>query len=525
MSPIRVLRGLFLGGVGGFLGWLLTEFLPLPYPFAPARFEQPGAVLPLVHPASMGLLGAVLGIAIGGALGLSEGVGEGTRSRFTRTMLAFLLAGFFGGFLGLSIGQQLYGVLGGNPNTASLGASDFLPQLFARALGWALIGLFMGVALGLPNLSIRRMINGAVGGGMGGFLAGAVFQVMAFTRLFGGMQSRLVGFVILGAAIGFFISLVAEALKRVWVKVLIGRNEGREHVVDQAIAYVGRDELADIPVFLDPAVPRRIASFRLTGGRYALHAESNALPILVNGQSLQPAQVLRDGDAIQFGRVTLGYFEKATATGSSRPVDRIALADMSIPSLVPGATPIPTGGNVCQFCGEMRTAGGGCACSVPDGGYGSPVGAAAPMGGYSDPGYADPGYGGYQQPGGYADPGGYGAAPQPAYGATMMDQAPMGYGPSAGPALTATVGPYAGQSFPLGSEIGIGRDASQEIALAGDTTASRRHARVYYGPSGWMIRDEGSSNGTWVNGVRIQEQPLYPGDDIRIGQTHLRFDG
>jgi pSer/pThr/pTyr-binding forkhead associated (FHA) protein len=38
------------------------------------------------------------------------------------------------------------------------------------------------------------------------------------------------------------------------------------------------------------------------------------------------------------------------------------------------------------------------------------------------------------------------------------------------------------------------------------------------------VRDEGSSNGTFVNGVRIQEQPLFPGDIIRVGSTELRFE-
>jgi pSer/pThr/pTyr-binding forkhead associated (FHA) protein len=79
--------------------------------------------------------------------------------------------------------------------------------------------------------------------------------------------------------------------------------------------------------------------------------------------------------------------------------------------------------------------------------------------------------------------------------------------------------------FPLtGMEAGIGRDPAQEIPLAGDGTASRRHARVYQVQGGWMLRDEGSSNGTWVNGVRVQEQPLFPGDAVRVGQTEFRFE-
>jgi pSer/pThr/pTyr-binding forkhead associated (FHA) protein len=515
MSPLRVLRGFVFGALGGVLGWLLVEFL-----FQPARFERPGMVA-TVTPHQQGLLGIALGLAIGGFLGISEGLAEGTMSRFRRAFFTFLVLGAAGGYVGLYFGQILFGRLGGEVDVSRIPLSQFFPQLLIRSVSWMLIGLFLGVVFGVPNLSVRRMWNGAIGGGIGGFLGGFVFQVLVFTRVFQGPQVRFLGFVIIGAAIGFFINLIAEALKRVWVKVLIGRNEGREHVLDTPLAYVGRDELADVPVFLDPSVPKRMASFRLTGGRYALHPESSALPILVNGQPLAQGQVLRDGDAIQFGRITLAYFEKATATGMARPVDRVALADFSMPSVVPGATPIPTGANVCEFCGQQRDpATGACACSVADAGY-APGPAGYPQ---ADPGYgADPqmGYGGMAA-------GGY---PQgdPAYAATVMDPGPApaysDFGAPEGPRLVAVAGPHAGQAFPLyAAELGIGRDPGQEIPLPSDTTASRRHARVFAGGGGWILRDEGSSNGTWINGVRVQEQTLFPGDVVRVGQTEFRFE-
>jgi pSer/pThr/pTyr-binding forkhead associated (FHA) protein len=538
MSPLRVLRGFILGALGGILGWVLTEFLPLPFPFQLARFEAPGMVQPPVGPGQIGLYGLALGIGIGLFLGISEGMGEGTTSQFRRTFLVFLVLGAAGGFLGLYFGQILYARLGGkvDPNDITLG--EFFPQLLARALAWMLIGFFTGIALGVSNLSTRRMVNGMVGGAIGGFLSGAVFQLMVFTRVFSGIHSRFVGFAMLGAMIGFFISLVAEVFKRVWVKVLIGRNEGREHVLDTPIAYVGRDEMADVPVFLDPSVPKRMASFRLNNGRYALFAESNALPITVNGQPLTAGQVLRDGDAIQFGRITLGFFEKATASGMPRAVDRVALADFSTPSVVPGATPIPTGPNVCEFCGQQKDrVTGACACTVPGGpaAYDPQAGQGyQPAPDYSQAGYAptmDYGQAAYPPPSGYdtvpmpmgvPQPGDYGD------GATMVVPAAGGGfapGDGGGARLVAIAGPHAGQVFPLhGMEAGIGREPTQEIPLAGDSTASRRHARLVNTGAGWLLRDEGSSNGTWVNGVRVQEQPLFPGDTVRVGQSQFRFE-
>ncbi len=521
MSPLRVLRGFIFGGLGGALAWVVVEAL-----FGLHRLDNVRPA-PLTSPQEQGLIGATLGLFIGAFLGVSEGIAEGTAGRFRRALTTFLITGGLGGFIGLYFGQIVFSRMGGRVDMGELGLADFFPQLLARGISWMLIGLFLGLALGVPNLSFRRMWNGAVGGALGGFLAGAIFQLMGYTGVFRGTQGRLVGFIILGAVVGFFINLIAEALKKVWVKVLIGRNEGREHEIDTQIAYIGRDELAEVPVFLDPAVPKRMASLRLNGGRYSLFAESDRLPIAVNGQPLTPGQVLRDGDAIQFGRVTLGYYEKATATGRARPVDSVALADYSAPSIVPGATPIPTGQDVCAFCGERKDlATGACACTVPDtGGYApQPVGG---MGAYDTASYGQPAPMDYaaahSAPMGYGSPGG-----DPAYAATMVDPgygaAPMA-GPGGGARLVGMDGPYAGQVFPIvGMETGIGRDPAQDIAISSDGTASRRHARILCDNGSWFVRDEGSSNGTWVNGVRIQEQPLFPGDMVKVGATNFRFE-
>src|SRR5262249_9797740 len=113
----------------------------------------------------------------------------------------------------------------------------------------------------------------------------------------------------------------------------------------------------------------------------------------------------------------------------------------------------------------------------------------------------------------------------------MDDPGAQGWGdPAAAPAgagarLVAVSGPYAGQVFPLMTPVvTIGREPGRDLALVADSTASRRHASVYADPSGYLPRDDGSSNGTFVNGTRVAEHLLYPGDEIRIGGTTLRFE-
>ncbi len=70
----------------------------------------------------------------------------------------------------------------------------------------------------------------------------------------------------------------------------------------------------------------------------------------------------------------------------------------------------------------------------------------------------------------------------------------------------------------------IGRNPSCDVVLAG-RDVSRRHARVFLGPSAcWMVEDLGSSNGTFVNGRRIESSPIVPGDIVGIGCASLSLE-
>jgi adenylate cyclase len=69
----------------------------------------------------------------------------------------------------------------------------------------------------------------------------------------------------------------------------------------------------------------------------------------------------------------------------------------------------------------------------------------------------------------------------------------------------------------------IGRLPSNEVCLP-DEHVSRQHARVEYRRDACYIVDLGSSNGTKVNGVKIKEKALAPGDIITIGKNRLRFE-
>jgi hypothetical protein len=71
----------------------------------------------------------------------------------------------------------------------------------------------------------------------------------------------------------------------------------------------------------------------------------------------------------------------------------------------------------------------------------------------------------------------------------------------------------------------IGRGAQNDVPLNDDEYASTRHARIEPRRDGVWLDDIGSTNGTFVNGIRVtRERRLAPGDVVRIGETDLRFE-
>jgi pSer/pThr/pTyr-binding forkhead associated (FHA) protein len=92
-----------------------------------------------------------------------------------------------------------------------------------------------------------------------------------------------------------------------------------------------------------------------------------------------------------------------------------------------------------------------------------------------------------------------------------------------GAALVVRRGPNAGSRFPLSAEVTTaGRAPDSEIFLD-DVTVSRRHAEVARTAQGFLVRDVGSLNGTYVNRERIEELLLADGDEVQIGKYRLVF--
>ena len=80
-----------------------------------------------------------------------------------------------------------------------------------------------------------------------------------------------------------------------------------------------------------------------------------------------------------------------------------------------------------------------------------------------------------------------------------------------------------GKEFHLDHPCLIGRIDECDVVLASDKMVSRRHARIEPAARGFVLKDQGSANGTWVGETRVTEAPLDHLDRFRIGNTVLEF--
>jgi hypothetical protein len=75
------------------------------------------------------------------------------------------------------------------------------------------------------------------------------------------------------------------------------------------------------------------------------------------------------------------------------------------------------------------------------------------------------------------------------------------------------------------SALTVGRSSHNDLQLERDEYASSAHARIEPRRDGVWVEDVGSTNGTYLNGIRLtRAKRLTPGDIVRIGETELRYE-
>jgi hypothetical protein len=249
----------------------------------------------LIKTPSVWLRDALAGVFIGGGIGYALNAAIPLRDRawltLARSTTWGALAGAIGGAVGLVVGEWVLG--------------QFQGGLVGRAVSWGILGLGIGVSQGLAYRSRQKLLFGLIGGGIGGSVGGWLFE--ALRQALGNRYDlgQGIGIVLLGGGLGLSLALVEQALRRVWVQVLSGRQEGRTYSLGRGVSALGLDERAAVGLFGDPTIARSHAEITVERTGITLRNLDPAGRTMVNGRAIHGAQPLHDGDTIELGGTRL----------------------------------------------------------------------------------------------------------------------------------------------------------------------------------------------------------------------------
>jgi len=231
-------------------------------------------------------------------------VERSTKKAISRGLLSLPL-GFVLGFIFDLLANLFFAI--GLAIASGLGVQNAHNPAFwvARGFAWMIFGAAAGVVYGIVGQSAKKAGYGVLGGVLGAGLGGMIFDPIAFAT-HGGASSRAIGFALFGLFTGVAVGLVESALKDRWLYVTAGPLAGKQFILYKPRTIVGSDQQSDIYLFKDREILPQHLVLEMKGPRVQLRSSG---PVFVNGQPVQSV-VLDSGNIVQVGRYSFRYQEK-----------------------------------------------------------------------------------------------------------------------------------------------------------------------------------------------------------------------
>lgn len=260
-----------------------------------------------------GLLVVFVGMLLGGLLASWQDLtAKSWGSAVRRFLVGALVVGAFG----------LLAVLLANAVFQGLADRGALVRPQVLGLVWAIVAAAIGLGLGVGvQRSPRAAVSGFLGGALGGFVGGLILRTT--TALY--VDPRGTVFVdyatikgvltvaCTAAVIGWSIGLTERVTRRAWLTMIEGELRGREWTLDRRVAKVGMGYGADVR--LPPLAgiePLHVRVERASTGALL----TPLAPTKVNGQPVDGATSVADGDVIEIGGCYMRYDARRPSRGS-----------------------------------------------------------------------------------------------------------------------------------------------------------------------------------------------------------------
>ncbi|MGZ4876288.1 MAG: FHA domain-containing protein [Candidatus Angelobacter sp.] len=279
------------GMVGALAGWGICE------PFFGERSGK-GSWLALITLPVIVMLTCL-------GLGVAESIVERSgKKALVRGLMALALGAVFGVIFDIAA-EIVFALL--RQIIFSLGVQTAKNPAFwlVRGIAWAVFGVAGGIVYGLVDRSGRKTKYGILGGLIGAGLGGMVFDPISFATRTGSV-SRAVGFALLGLATGVAIGIVESALKDRWLYVASGPLAGKQFILYKPLTTIGSSQSSDIYLFKDTSILPQHGVIELRGAQTFIRSDG---PVFISGAPARN-RALQSGDLIQIGRYAFHFRER-----------------------------------------------------------------------------------------------------------------------------------------------------------------------------------------------------------------------
>ena len=287
-ARLKLIFYLIAGALGGIGSWAFVLFL------LNRDFSNP--IMPHI------ILGSIIGLHIGSYIWSVEAIIARQRYQAIRGAIYGGMSGIIGGGIGGLFGATIFTKIGGFI-VERMDAMSEAGVYLGLAMGWGLLGLFIGMSGGIAERSWKKSVYGIIGGTIGGVVGGIIFNYLRSNIHY---SATAIGLAFLGGSIGLGISLVEEALSTVKIRIIKGRNEGRTFSVTKNTISIGRDDRCDVCLSGNEGVALQHAKISVNSNAFEITETGGGTGVYVNDKKAAKSE-LKNGDIIRIGSAVLMF--------------------------------------------------------------------------------------------------------------------------------------------------------------------------------------------------------------------------
>lgn len=240
-------------------------------------------------------------------LGIAESIVERSVKKAVIRGLLALALGLVFGFIFDRLANFIYYIFLAIIGSLGVTTNRSPAYWLVRGMAWAVFGVAGGLVYGLVDRSGNKTKYGILGGLIGAGLGGVVFDPISFlTHQGSAAVSRAVGFGLLGLATGVAIGIVESALKDRWLYVASGPLAGKQFILYKPFTTIGSSQSCDIYLFKDPTILPQHGEIVMRGAQTFIRGTG---PIFISGVPAR-TRALLSGDLIQIGRYAFHFRER-----------------------------------------------------------------------------------------------------------------------------------------------------------------------------------------------------------------------